>query len=70
LEQLLGKRSFQLPEIFNLVRRQHQMQRLVLIGGGFTILHSQSTWQLLQQIEFQEELEKSKLSGRYLIKSA
>jgi glycosyltransferase involved in cell wall biosynthesis len=50
------KGVFELPEIFNLVQKQHPESRLVLIGAdSYDITtQSQSTWQLLQE-QFQSE---------------
>jgi len=50
------KGVFELPEIFNLVIKQHPEARLVLIGGdSYDIAtQSESTWQLLKQ-QFQEK---------------
>ena len=50
------KGVFELPEIFNLVIKQHPEARLVLIGGdSYDIAtQSESTWQLLKE-QFQEK---------------
>ena len=50
------KGVFELPNIFNLVIKQHSEARLVLIGGdSYDIAtQSQSTWQLLKE-QFQEK---------------